>query len=303
MIAPVTNPVLRPVIVVTGCSSGNGLSIVSHLASAGFQVVAGLRRMEDAKRLQLISDLIFPVSLDVTDQESIESAAAIVSERFPSGIEGLVNNAGIAVGGPIESLSRSDLQHQFDVNVFGLVSVTNVFLPLLRKKLGRIINISSAASLLALPMVGAYASSKFAVEGLSDSMRRELLPSGIKVVVICPGQTATHIFEKAERASEARLKRMSQTVGYDYTPALERFRCLMHASAIHRRPPTQVATAVLKSLSARSPRRRYYVGWDAIALLMVHRFVPTAFVDWLIARKLRPDDSSSMADPGWPIGR
>ena len=215
-IATMNDSGVHPVVVVTGSSSGIGRAIVSQLAAGGFRVVAGLRRMDDAAELRQESELIMPVLLDVTDQDSIAAAVATVQKHFPAGIDGLVNNAGIAVAGPVELVPRDQWQRQFDVNFFGMVSVTQGFLPMLRQRRGRIINISSASSSLALPMIGPYASSKYAVEALSDSLRRELRESGVKVVIICPGQTATPIFAKSEQETQSSLEPSLQTGGHDY---------------------------------------------------------------------------------------
>ena len=234
------------------------------------------------------SDLISPVLLDVADQDSIAGAVAMVQDRFPAGIDGLVNNAGVAIAGPVELVPRDQWQKQFDVNVFGMVSVTQGFLPMLRQRRGRIINISSASSSLALPMIGPYASSKYAVEALSDSLRRELRRSGIKVVIICPGQTATEIFAKSEQETQSSLEPSLQTGEYDYRPALTRFQDLMHQTANSRRPPARVASAVVKALTAKHPKRRYHVGWDAYLSVFIDHFVPALLVDWIIARTLRP---------------
>ncbi len=281
-------PRVEKVVVVTGASSGIGRSIAFRLAAQGIRVVAGVRRVKDAAELRQQSDLISPVMLDVTDDDSIADAVEHVDEEFPLGIDGLVNNAGVAVAGPVEWVTRRQWQQQYDVNVFGMVSVTQAFLPMLRRRRGRIINISSAASSLALPMVAPYASSKYAIEGLSDSLRRELAPCGVNVVVVCPGQTETAIFAKSEEETQSRVDSNSPAIDYDYLPALTRFQELMHQSESSRRPPTRVARVVHRALTVKHPKRRYHVGWDAHASVFVRRFVPDALVDWLIARQFRP---------------
>lgn len=276
----------KPIVLVTGCSSGIGRETVGKLVERGFGVVAGVRQNADVDQLNGLSESIVAIQVDVTNTESIDAAARKTAERFPGGIDGLVNNAGIAVAGPLELVALDDWQRQYQVNVLGMVGMTKRFLPMLRQRMGRIVNISSAASSLALPMVGPYASSKFAVEGLSDSLRRELLGSGIKVVIVCPGPTDTPIYAKAE-AETAETLDMQATSSLHYEIPLGRFQALMQASEGRRRHPSHVATTVVKALTARHPKRRYHVGWDAKAAVFVQRCVPTALVDWAIHRKLR----------------
>lgn len=280
-----------PVILVTGCSSGIGRATALRLANDGCDVIAGVRRPEDAKRLQAESSNIHPTNLDVTVSETITETIRLIDDRFGR-LDGLVNNAGVAVAGPLELVPQSEWRRQYEVNVFGVVRMVQASLPHLRKSNGRIINIGSAASRLALPMLGTYASSKYAVAGLSDALRRELRSFNIRVIVICPGQTATPIFEKSEREAVTRLESIPDDTESQYAATLERFQQLLHNTGSARCSPDRVATAVAKGLFARRPRVRYHVGWDAKASALVDRFVPAAFVDWMIERQLRVRDRS-----------
>lgn len=282
-----------PTIVITGSSSGIGRSTATYLAAHGFRVLAGVRRTDDAEVLRSESDAITPLMLDVTDPDSIQQAIETVELQCPHGIDGLVNNAGLAVAGPVELVSADQWRQQYDVNVLGMVNVTQSFLPMLRRRRGRIVNIGSAASSLALPMVGPYASSKFAVEGLSDSLRRELAPCGVKVIVVRPGQIATPIFDKTEEDTQLRMDSLADSTDHDYKPAMLRLQRLLHQSEKSRRSPDCVAKVVAKALTARRPKRRYQVGWDAHAAVVLERFVPSAMVDWVIQRQLRPDSEST----------
>jgi NAD(P)-dependent dehydrogenase (short-subunit alcohol dehydrogenase family) len=256
-------------------------------------VIAGVRRDEDAKSIGAESDLIVPSRIDVTDLDSMQRVVATIDQQYSEGIDGLVNNAGLAVAGPVELVPLNDWRRQYEVNVLGIVSATKAFLPLLRRRRGRIINIGSAASSLALPMVGAYASSKFAVEGLSDSLRRELAMCGVKVVIVRPGQMATSIYSRAEQVAEMQLESARANCDHDYGPVLSRFQQLMHRSESSRGSPERVARVVAKALTVKRPRRRYHVGWDAHAANIIERYVPQAVVDWVITRKLRPLDPGS----------
>ncbi len=280
-------------VLVTGCSGGIGLATVGRLAEAGCHVFACVRRDKDADSLRDLGATVTPLILDVTDRESIDQAKHHVSAQSPEGIDALVNNAGVAIAGPVERISLEDWHKQFAVNLFGMIEMTQAFLPLLRSRGGRVVNISSAASRLALPMVAPYASSKYAVEGLSDSLRRELAPMGVKVVVVCPGQTDTPIFDKSEQATVERIEDATTEDGYDYRPRLEHFQKLMHRSASSRRSPDRVARVVCKAIQSNRPRRRYHVGLDAKAAVLVDKFVPTALVDRIIAWQTRPKATPS----------
>lgn len=257
------------------------------------RVFAGVRREVDAASLRSESAFIEPVILDLTDQPSIDRVAGEIEQRFPDGIDGLVNNAGIVVAGPLELVSVEDWRHQYEVNVLGLVNLTQALLPALRRRGGRVINIGSASSNLALPMMGPYSSSKSAVDSLSDALRRELRPYGIRVVLISPGQTATAIYAKSESEAVDRLESSEQPIGVDYRPRMKRFQQLMHQSESLRASPDRVAAKVVAVLLAKRPRARYHVGWDSRLSVFVARFVPVWLVDWIIDRRLRPQEETT----------
>lgn len=277
------------VVLVTGCSSGIGRQIAIRLASHQVRVLATVRSEADAASLAAESPRIEPVILDVTDHTSIGRLAAEVGRRFPEGIDGLINNAGIVVAGPLELVDLDSWRRQFEVNVFGLVTLTQAFLPSLRRRRGRVINIGSSSSSLALPLMGPYASSKAAVDLLSDALRRELRPCGIAVITIRPGQTATAIYSKSEQEAVSRLERAEAPRDYDYLPRLERFQQLIQQSARFRAAPERVADKAVSAYFARRPRAHYHVGWDAKLSRLVSLLMPTRLVDWVIDRRLRPD--------------
>src|SRR4051812_39464080 len=178
-------------VVVTGASTGIGEAIARRM-DAGFRVFAGVRKEEDAERLRAAGANIEPVLLDVTDQASIDAAAATVKAAVrDQGLAGLVNNAGIAVSAPLEFLPVDELRNQLEVNVVGQVAVTQAFLSDIRTAKGRIINIGSIGGKVAFPLAGAYAASKFAMEAITDSLRRELRPWGIEVSIVEPGGVKT----------------------------------------------------------------------------------------------------------------
>jgi NAD(P)-dependent dehydrogenase (short-subunit alcohol dehydrogenase family) len=193
----------HPAVLVTGASTGIGQACASRLVREGCRVFAGVRRAEDGERLSAAEpERLQWLLLDVTDAAQIAAAAEAVSRQVGEhGLAGLVNNAGIAIGGPLEFVTPDALRRQFEVNVIGLHAVTAAFLPLLRRGNGRIVHMGSISGRIASPFIGPYTASKHAVEGLTDSLRLELAPEGIHVSVIEPGQVRTPIWDKAVATS------------------------------------------------------------------------------------------------------
>ncbi len=193
--------------VVTGASSGIGEATARHLDSLGFTVFAGVRKPADAERVDAAgSERLRALELDVTDADSVAAAAEKVREATAgTGLAALVNNAGIAVTAPLEFVPIDELRNQLEVNVIGQVAVTQALLPGLRAARGRIVNVSSIGGRIGLPLAGPYAASKFALEAISDSLRRELRHLGVKVVVIEPGGVKTPIWDKGTDTADAML--------------------------------------------------------------------------------------------------
>jgi NAD(P)-dependent dehydrogenase (short-subunit alcohol dehydrogenase family) len=266
-------------VIVTGASSGIGEATARHLRSLGFEVLAGVRREEDAERLR--GDGVRPLMLDVTDGDSVERARGEVGDGE---IAGLVNNAGVAVAGPIEFIPVEELR---EVNVIGQVAVTQAFLPGLRRGGGRIVNVSSIGGRVALPMAGPYAASKFALEAISDSLRRELAGQGVEVVVVEPGGIKTPIWEKGGARADALRERMPAEAERLYGRIIDGVRSETRKIATDRGlPPTAVAEVVGEALTAKRPRTRYLVGRDAKVRAALARVVPDRVLDRLIARAL-----------------
>jgi NAD(P)-dependent dehydrogenase (short-subunit alcohol dehydrogenase family) len=181
---------------ITGASSGIGKACALHLDRLGFPIIAGVRKQADADALrQEASQGLKTVFLDVADSASIETAAAAVAALTGGSLFGLINNAGIAFGGPLEIISVQDIRGLMDVNIAGVLTVTKAFLPMLRQGRGRIINMGSTSGILALPCLSAYAASKFALKGLSDALRLELKPVGVSVSLLEIGNVETPIWE------------------------------------------------------------------------------------------------------------
>ena len=194
---------MKEAVLVTGASTGIGYATSALLAREGFTVFAGVRSGGDHERLSAIPG-IAPLQLDVTDAEAIRDAAHIVHENG-SPLRAVVNNAGIVVPGPLEFLPIDELRRQFEVNFFGALAVTQAFLPMLRAAKGRIVFMSSVSGQIATAFVGAYSSSKFALEAASDALRMELRSSGVGVSVVQPGNVNTPIWRKGRSGKDELL--------------------------------------------------------------------------------------------------
>lgn len=275
-------------VVVTGASSGIGEATALRLANAGFAVFAGVRREEDAEALRLRG--VRPVRLDVRDAAQVAAAAQEVRGALgPAGLVALVNNAGVVVPGPLEFVPLDQLREQFEVNVIGQVAVIQAFLPLLRETRGRIVNISSIDGRIATPLLGPYVASKFALEGLSDALRRELRPWGIQITLIEPGAIKTRIWEKGRVAGDAILERAPAEAERLYGPLVAQLRAESVKSEQQRSlPPGAVAEMVERALTARRAPTRHLVGHDARARAILAWLLPDRAMDALIARFLRP---------------
>jgi NAD(P)-dependent dehydrogenase (short-subunit alcohol dehydrogenase family) len=256
-------------VVITGASTGIGEACALRLDAAGFRVFAGVRRTSDAEALAAKgSARLSPILLDVADPESIHQAVDAVRGAIGSqGLAGLVNNAGISASGPLEFLPLGTLRNVLEVNVVGQLAVTQGFLPMLRDGQGRVIMVGSILGLVALPLGGAYAASKFALEGLSDVLRLELAAAGITVSIIEPGAIATPIWSKGVGLADDLLARLStddrQALEARYGDMLGAARTGAQRSAERGLAPDAVAQVVEDIFAARRPSARYVVGRDA----------------------------------------
>jgi NAD(P)-dependent dehydrogenase (short-subunit alcohol dehydrogenase family) len=272
-------------VVITGASTGIGEACALHLAGRGFRVLAGIRSPEDGERLAARgSGQIVPVRLDVTDGASISDAADTVARTLgATPLAGLVNNAGIAVAGPLEFLPLESLRRQLEINVVGQLAVTQAFLPMLRRDRGRIVNMSSASGRFASPFMGPYAASKFALEALSDSLRVELRPWGIHVALVEPGVIATPIWTKSLSAAEEMLAGVPAEAHALYGAAVQGIRD--GVARIQGIPAERVAEVVAHALTARRPKFRYVLGRGA-RLRIGMSYLPTRLRDWIVSRAI-----------------
>ena len=251
-------------VVVTGASRGIGRTIALDLTEHGFRVFAGVRKPADAEILREDSGgRVSPLMLDVTDPAGVKAAAKEVADATnDQGIAGVVNNAGVAVFGPVEQASMSSIDHQLQVNLIGALRVTQQFLPYLRQGKGRIVNISSVNGRLSIPLSGIYSATKFALEAVSDALRIELKPWGISVCVVQPGAVDTDIRSVAMDLWAKSRDELSEDERELYEESLQRLRGILENVEATAAGHEHVSRAVLHALTAETPQTRYEAGPD-----------------------------------------
>lgn len=274
-------------VLITGASTGIGRASALRLDRAGWRVFAGVRREEDAESLRAeASPNLVPLMLDVTDAAQIAAAAEQVSSAVgAAGLDGLVNNAGIAVPSPLETIPIEDFRHQIEVNLTGQVAVTQALVPLIRQARGRIVFVSSIGGLIAFPLTGAYHAAKFGVEAVGDVFRRELRSWGVSVSIVEPGSIATPIWDRGNQKADEIGTRTPQREEL-YGKAIARYRKVIEDTAKRGIPPEKVAEVIEHALDARRPKARYLVGLDAKAQARLRHLIPTRVFDRILARVL-----------------
>lgn len=291
-------------ILVTGASTGIGRACALQLASRGFSVWAGIRTPDEARSIEqarVDSTIeIRPIHLDVTDANSIRAAEQEIHSHSDNGLCALVNNAGICVVGPVEFISLEAWQQQLDVNLFGVIAVTQIMLPLLRVGNGfpanrgaRIINVGSITGEVSTPLFGAYSASKFALRAMNDALRLELRPEGIHVCLIVPGTIQSEIWRKEKECVDA--------IGAD-SPARRRYGKLIDnvtgyvfGCAEAALPAKRVADAVERCITSSRPKIVYRVGWESYIGSFAKRFIPDRLFDFLLAQKLSVPKKSGVS--------
>ena len=268
-------------VMVTGASGGVGTALTRALGDGGWRVFAGVRSPDSARMVEAIGSHVTAVRLDITDDDMVREAAQAVAEEVgDDGLDGLVNNAGIIVQGPLELVPLHALRRQFEVNVLGQIGVTQAFLPLLRRGGGgTIVNMGAATGRVTVPMLGPISSSKAALESLTDALRRELKHQGIGVTIIEPGAMDTPIFDKSAASGAADGFAGSEATQRLYGKAFDAAAAMIADQKTA--PPDGVVRAIVKALSTTSPAPRYVVGRDASQLLMLRR-VPQGVRDRLL---------------------
>ncbi|WP_250008082.1 SDR family oxidoreductase [Actinoplanes sp. M2I2] len=274
-------------VLISGASTGMGAATARELARRGYHVLAGVRREADADAVRASG--IEPVILDITDPEHIEAVARRIAAD-PAGrpLRAVINNAGIAVNAPVELLSMAEWRHQFEVNFFGHVAVTQAVLPALHASSGRVVNISSIGGKVAMPTYGAYGGAKFALEAMSDALRRELAPHGVQVVVVEPGGVRTEMTGHG-------IARLNDTLAGLSPAERGRYGGLMRAIVSHATaftasglPAEAAGRVIADAATVRRPRTRYTIGRDAAVLTRLSRILPDRLLDRLLAADLRP---------------
>jgi NAD(P)-dependent dehydrogenase (short-subunit alcohol dehydrogenase family) len=272
-------------VLITGASTGIGRATALRLDAAGWKVFAGVRREEDAEALRAAGgERLTPLTLDVTDGEQIATAASQIEAEAEGGLDGLVNNAGVAIPGPLETLPLEDFRRQVDVNLTAQVAVTQAMLPAIRQARGRIVFLSSIGGRIAFPLNGAYHAAKFGIEAVGDVFRQELRPWGIAVAIVEPGSIDTPIWERGARNADEIEARAHPDQDALYGEAIESFRKVVRELAERGIPPEKVAQAIEHALSAKRPRSRYLVGLDAKVQARLRPLIPTPLFDRIVAR-------------------
>jgi NAD(P)-dependent dehydrogenase (short-subunit alcohol dehydrogenase family) len=276
-------------VLITGSSSGIGKATALHLDGRGWRVFAGVRREEDAEALRAAaSERLTPVMLDITELDQIAAAGELIAaEVGDDGLDGLVNNAGIGVVGPLETLPIDSFQYQLAIGLTGPIALTQAVLPQIRQAGGRIVFISSAGGFIARPFLGAYSITKFGLEAVADVFRRELQPWGISVSVVQPGATDTPTFERGHREFDTLAERAGGGHEELYGERIATQREFARKVASRAFPPEKVAAAIERALTARRPRIRYQVGRDVRVQALGKRLLSDRAMDRALVRAMR----------------
>lgn len=277
-------------VLITGTSSGIGLATARKMDRLGARVFAGYLPGEDLTALKEdASSSLTPLPIDITNSQSIQAALKTITNAVgTSGLYGLVNNAGITVTGPIESIPLEAIRQQFDVNFFGHIAVTQAFLPLVRQAKGRIVNLCSILGRVVAPFSAPYCASKFAMEAYTDALRMELKPWGIHVVGIEPGLIRTPIWEKTLTNVDEFLAELPPNARELYG---ERYGITMRESiagaSTHASEPEEVGEAIAHALTAPRPKTRYLVGKEARLIATLRWLLTDRLLDALILRRYK----------------
>ncbi|NJL06632.1 MAG: SDR family NAD(P)-dependent oxidoreductase [Chloroflexaceae bacterium] len=272
-------------VVISGAARGIGRATALLLDWQGWHVFAGVRQPAAAVALQqAASPRLVPLLFDLTDPASLERAAATVAQHVGGqGLHGLVNNANIIMPGPLEYLPLAAMHQQLAVGLVGQLALTQQMLPLLRQPPGRIINISSGSGRLVRPLLAAYSSTKFGLEALSDGLRMELAPWGVRVIVIQPGAIATPAWEATIRHLDTTIAALPATGRQHYGTALQRLQAALQATLPHRTPADRVAALIAHALETPRPRTRYtvgYGGWRDVVLARLPDWLRDDLLRW-----------------------
>lgn len=274
----------KKTILITGASTGIGFATAKYLSRHEYKVYAGVRKPEDAEKINgCDSANLKAVILDVTCDDSIHKAYSEIAEKENNQLYGLINNAGIGCGGPLELTSSQDIHNVINVNVTGLIEVTQTFIPMLRKTKGKIVNIGSTANFLSSPGASIYSASKFAVRAFSDSLRRELHPFGIDVVLVSPGAVESKIWNKSI-AQKENIRKSADPELIELYSNLMKFGNKM-ATELEKMPAENVAMLIKKILSEKNPKPIYTAGKDAASARKIS-LLPAKLLDKIFYKRI-----------------
>ncbi len=278
-------PIQKRTVLVTGCSSGIGEATAYYLREHGWTVFPTARKVDDLEKLR--SEGFDALELDLGDSDSVQQCISAFLEKVPDGLGAVVNNAGMALPGAVEDITRAALRRQFEVNVFGLQELTNGLIPKLREQgWGRIVHVSSIYGLISAPMVGSYCASKYALEALSDAQRVELSGTGLSLSLIEPGPIVSAFRRNAAAALEENVISDDARYADGYRKEAARRKKQFKKVDFINRPPEDVAKKIFQALESSHPRRRYVITLPAHLGAFMARFVPAALMDRVMAREL-----------------
>ncbi|WP_415394252.1 SDR family NAD(P)-dependent oxidoreductase (plasmid) [Rhodococcus globerulus] len=276
-----TSTEMSQLAIVTGASSGIGKATAQRLAADGFHVLAGVRKQSDADKIAEVN--IEPVILDVTDQTHIDNLVErVASDPHKRPLRTLVNNAGVAVNAPIEVLTLDDWRFQFDVSVFGQIALTRALLPALLANKGRIVNITSVGGRVAMANFGAYSAAKFAMEAVSDSLRREVEEFGVTVVKVTPGAVSTNLTDSGLAAAARIADTMTPEQHERYDELGKAFTAQAEGFARDGVTPEHAAGVISRAVTARKPKTRYTIGRDGAMFTFMPRIASDRFLDTVL---------------------
>jgi len=284
-------------VLITGTSSGIGYHLTETFLNAGFIVWSGARMPQALQPLlEKFPHSLHVLQLDVTSKKDIDHAWRRISTDASVEKFFLINNAGIVTGGPIEALPMEDCRHLFDVNVFGLIEITQRFLPLLRRTRGRIVNMGSLSGRVAAPFLGPYCASKFAVRAVSDSLRREVSDLGVHVALIEAGPIDTPIWEKAITKASEMKNNLSPEMNLIYGDSMKALAAGLEVSSMTAFPMDYVGEAAFKALTARKPKAYYYIGKNIRRSEILVKYLPVRLLDRIIVKGFHFRKSHQLED-------
>lgn len=278
-------------VLITGTSTGIGRATALYLDQMGFYIIATVRKEDDAEELQAAaSSHLRTLLLDVTNATSLARAEEALEQHLGNqGLWGLVNNAGVAITGPLEFVPLDQMRQLFEVNLFGVLAVTQICLPFLRQAQGRIINVSSTASIVVAPFHGPYSSSKSSLNALSNALRLELRPFGIQVSTLVCGIIKTPIWTKGREESDRVWKNMPMDAEELYGARYHQLRSYFHQLGQDGVPPEKAARIIADALTTDRAKQTYYIGSDAWKYRLLNKISGERLRDWIILRTIGLD--------------